>query len=742
MRLGLIASFVVALGTSSALAQDAPPSLRYASYFGGSGADGPVYGGPTLITYAEETNSPHGQDIRVVRLDPGTHALVFSVLIGGTGRDTPAAIAQTLDGDVWVTGQTLSTDFPLVDPIQSTSSGGATPTAFLVRLSSSGTVTFSTFFAPDLASGGGSAGTALASTGNILLFAGWTCGTSLPASAGAVQASARGACDAFVTTFSATDGLVFATYLGGTGYDAAFTVAIDAFLNVYVGGGTSSADLPATPGVFQSTAGQRACRNGVTPVPCRDGFIARLSIDYTKLGYLTYVRETDPANTLDDSSEEVLDLTVNRLTSEVYATGYTHSGNLFPTTPGALRTTCLVCGGNSANTGRPIGDAFVLRLNATGSALAFSTFLGGTAPAGTDGQVGRSIGVDEARRIYIGGETTATDFPIVDGGGTGPGFVVRLNPSGSVLEYSTRLPGAVYEIVTSTRAVPNGRGDLDAVGSVWASGSTGGGLPTTADAAQSQFGGVTDGFLAAIAPPVTVHYFDRAVQAGPSSPAEISGWAFENASVSDSGIDGVHVYAYPNAGAGTPIFLGLATVGLPRPDVAAQFGAAYADAGWSLSAPPLSQGIYLIAAFSHSRVTGRFTLRTLGMVLVPNPVLTIDSPAPGSVVAVGQRVFVGGWAIDLAAGFGGMEQPGTGIDAIHVWVYPDGGAGTPFFAGVANYGVSRPDVGSRYGSRFTPSGYELDVNGLAPGTYLIAVFAHDTWSDSFVIVQTRSVTIQ
>jgi len=216
-------------------------------------------------------------------------------------------------------------------------------------------------------------------------------------------------------------------------------------------------------------------------------------------------------------------------------------------------------------------------------------------------------------------------------------------------------------------------------------------------------------------------------------PFEIGGWAIDRGAWSDTGIDAVHVYAFPPSG--SPTFLGAAPLGFARPDVAAAFGPQFANSGWLMKVTTLSEGTYTLVAFGHSTVTGRFDVVAQRTVTLLGPLLSIDSPAPGAVVPSGTRVFVGGWAIDRGA------ETGTGIDAIHVWIYPNGGAGAPFFAGVATYGVSRPDVGAAFGSRFTPSGYELDVDGLAPGDYVIAVFGHSTATNSFVVMKTRAVTI-
>jgi hypothetical protein len=111
--------------------------------------------------------------------------------------------------------------------------------------------------------------------------------------------------------------------------------------------------------------------------------------------------------------------------------------------------------------------------------------------------------------------------------------------------------------------------------------------------------------------------------------------------------------------------------------------------------------------------------------------MVIDVPATSA--SVGTSVHVGGWAIEVGA------ATGTGIDAVHVWAYPASGA-TPILIGVAWYGGARPDVGAIFGSRYTPSGF--DVTGSLPaGTYTIVAFAHSTTTDSFRGTQSVAVTV-
>jgi hypothetical protein len=128
-------------------------------------------------------------------------------------------------------------------------------------------------------------------------------------------------------------------------------------------------------------------------------------------------------------------------------------------------------------------------------------------------------------------------------------------------------------------------------------------------------------------------------------------------------------------------------------------------------------------------------IQNINLTIVAGAIMAIDSPAADSIVS--QPFDVKGWAIDRGA------TTGTGVDAVHVWAYKDPGSNTPpVFVGAATYGVSRPDVGSLYGARFTPSGYALRVRGLTAGRYSLAVFSHSTATGTFNHLLTRLVTVE
>ena len=132
----------------------------------------------------------------------------------------------------------------------------------------------------------------------------------------------------------------------------------------------------------------------------------------------------------------------------------------------------------------------------------------------------------------------------------------------------------------------------------------------------------------------------------------------------------------------------------------------------------------------------RITLNARGSNRI-GPQTIIDAPAQGG--ATGSPFVVGGWAADLDS------TVGTGVNAVHVWAYPVDAKGNrfdPVFLGPAIYGGGRLDVAGVYGDRFDNSGYGLIVNGLAPGTYDIAVFAFSTVANSFAPATVVRVTVR
>ena len=216
-------------------------------------------------------------------------------------------------------------------------------------------------------------------------------------------------------------------------------------------------------------------------------------------------------------------------------------------------------------------------------------------------------------------------------------------------------------------------------------------------------------------------------------PFQVSGWALDRGAATGTGVDAVHVYAYANGG-GQGIFLG-SVYGNPRPDVGAAFGSRFTNSGFNLTVDFLRPGPYTISVYAHSTVSGAWQAKATGITVLPGPLLAVDQPQPGTTIS--QPAIVGGWSIDTAA------ASGTGVDAVHVWAYPNPGSGqSPIFAGVAQYGLSRPDVGGVYGSRYTNSGFQLLVKGLPPGLYQFSVYSHSTATGSFNIVRAIVLTVQ
>src|SRR6266850_625936 len=251
--------------------------------------------------------------------------------------------------------------------------------------------------------------------------------------------------------------LIYSTYLGGSGTDAAFGIAVDGAGSAYATGETTSVDFPSNPGSFDTT-----------PNGGYDVFVTKLNATGSAVMYSTYL-----GGNLDDYG---LAIAVGTF-GDAYVTGETRSTN-FPATPGAADTTF-----NGS-----FGDAFVARLDPTGATLVYSTALGG---GGQD--QGYGIALDSAGSAYVTGRTTSSDFPTTPGSfdttfNVDDGFVTKVAPTGSLFVYSTYLGGTASDQGSAIA--------VDGLGSAYVTGTTGSGnFPVTFGALQTAFGGVRDAFV-------------------------------------------------------------------------------------------------------------------------------------------------------------------------------------------------------------------------------------------------------
>ncbi len=368
-----------------------------------------------------------GYDLqRPLFIDP----LVYSTYLGGSGNDSGVSIAVDSSGSAYVTGATYSTDFPTTPGAFQTMCGGGcsnnTDDAFVTKLNPTGsTLVYSTYLGGSNLDQG--QGIAVDSSGDAYV-AGTTYSTDFPTTPGAFQTTCGGGCadstdDAFVTELNPTgSALVYSTYLGGSGNDAGASIAVDSSGSAYITGATYSTDFPTTPGAFQTMCGG-GCSNNTD-----DAFVTKLNPAGSALVYSTYLggsyRDGGNGIAVDSSGDG-------------YVTGATYSTD-FPITPGAFQTVCN--GGSNCNES---GDAFVTELNPTGSALVYSTYLGGSYQ-----DVGNGIAVNSSGDAYVTGTTSSYNFPITTGAfqttssGVSDAFVTELNPAGSALVYSTYLGGS------------------------------------------------------------------------------------------------------------------------------------------------------------------------------------------------------------------------------------------------------------------------------------------------------------
>jgi Beta-propeller repeat len=431
------------------------PTLVYSTYLGGSSADfgsgiavdssGAAYVvGATVsldfptTTGAYQTVNREPYELFITKVNAAGSALVYSTYLGGSGTDSPtgpatSGIAVDSLGNAYVTGGTTSFDFP-------TTPGSYQPfmrgiwDGFVTKLNTSGSMlVYSTYL------GGTDADAAYAialdSTGNAYVT-GLTRSSNFPTTALGPQPTFGGDNDGFAAKLSA-DGsaLVYSTYLGGTATDLGTAIAVDPLGNACVSGFTDSSDFPVTVGAFQPNYGGG-----------RDTFVTKLNASGSAFIYSTYL-----GGSSDDAhyGGDIFGGIAADESGNAYVTGTTSSTD-FPTTPGSFQPTL---GGPGAV------NAFVAKLNATGTGLVYSTYLGGMY-----GEYGNDITVNAAGEAYITGPASSPDFPTTPDAlqTTGSSFVTKLNATGFGLIFSTRFGVGMYPYSLA----------LDSTGSMYVTGYT------------------------------------------------------------------------------------------------------------------------------------------------------------------------------------------------------------------------------------------------------------------------------
>jgi hypothetical protein len=447
------------------------PVLMYSSFLGGSqknalnriaidatgnayvagytaSGDFPAAPTPQMMSFGGGTS---GRGAFVAKIDPTGSTLLYSTYLSGSGGGEEATgLAIDNLGNVYLGGNTNSSDFPTYNAFQSTcathNQAGTCSSAFLTKISPTGdSLLFSTYLG---GSGGESArGLAVDASGNAY-EAGVTSSLDFPVTAGSAQSKCGGSCqqNAFVAKFAASGSLTYAGYLGGSGVDDAADIAVDAAGSAYIAGKTTSADFPLITPIQKSCSADPTSSAGSC---IATAFITKVKADGSAFVYSTYLGGS--------LGSQAAGIAVDS-TGSAYVTGNTQSSDFPLSHP--FQKSC----GIDKTSGQCSVDAFVAKLAPSGNALVYSTYLGGS---GSDQASG--IAVDSAGNATIVGSTQSADFPTVSPlqsklRGGSDAFVARLNSAGSSLTFSTYHGGSSTE---------SGNGiALDTKGNIYIAGET------------------------------------------------------------------------------------------------------------------------------------------------------------------------------------------------------------------------------------------------------------------------------
>jgi hypothetical protein len=633
------------------------PALSYSTYVGGNGADydsgvgvdarGDAYiagmtNSTTFPTYNGYPSSGNSKNVAfVTELNPTGTAVLYSTYLGGTGGDWCAGMTLDSSGRVYITGGTLSTDFPLVNAFQ-TSRGSPNGNAFVAVIDTTQAGTASLAYSTYLGGGGngsnslGDVGLAIAADASGFAYiTGQTASDSstaaFPTTLGTALQSSLASTNgnAFLTVLDTNHGglnsLMYSTYLGGAsaGFgDYGLGIAADSLGNAYLTGQTTSSGsmpFPTSSSAYQTALNSQYGNVFVTKIATAQG-------SSPALVYSTYLGGSSTIIVGDLGSGINIDPS-----GKIYVGGDTTSAD-FPVTSGAFQAT------NSA-----AGKAFVAAFDPTqvgSQSLIYSTLLGGT--NGSQGEVANALAIDSKGDAFVAGSTSSSDFPTTSDAfqttlknSSWDAFLTELNPTGTSALYSTYFGGSCAD-----GDLGNGVA-IDLAQNAYLGGTTcSPDLPATAGAYQTALAGARNAFVAEIPLPTSV----VSIQLNPSNPTLVSG--------------------------STQQFSAVATLNNGNTEdvtASASWSASNTSVLLVLSVPP-SQGYAVGTSVGATYVTA--TLGTLmastGVAVVsrpPTPTITSVSPTSGS---AGTQVTVAGSGFGAAQGQGYLWL-GSTLGTIGSW---------------------------------------------------------------------------
>ena len=484
------------------------PALVFSTYFGGNGTEfgfGIAVDGtnnvylagsttstnlPVTTTIGPVSNAVAIEDVFVVKLNATATAVTYCDYIGGSNFDEALTIAVDGSGNAFIGGDTASSDFPgTAGNAQPAFNGtvGATTNGWLAELNAAGTMLS---YATYLGGNGSDAVNDLTIDGSGVIYAtGFTTSsgaTPFPTTAGAFQTTYGGPAvtpvtgDAFVAkvnpALAGAAGLVYSTYVGGSGDEQGQSIVIDGSGNAYIAGDSNTlSGFPTVPfaGVIQPTPPAKTVGGGPS------GFVAELNAAGSALTFFTYLGG--------NANDAVVGMTRDA-GGNIYVTGHTASTN-FPVVPAAAAmppAAQTMFGGGSAS----VGDAFVTKMNGSGTTIAYSTYLGGS---GDDS--GSGIRVDSNGFAYVVGFTSSANFPVTAAAnqaalaGARNAFIATVNPIGTQVVYASYHGGNGTDFAEKIA--------IDGSKNIYFTGSTTSSVfPTTAGVVQTALGGAQNAFAA------------------------------------------------------------------------------------------------------------------------------------------------------------------------------------------------------------------------------------------------------